>query len=404
MRRSWVVLGIGVAVTAMAAGCSRSTAESAEALQARADRLAHETLLLDAHVDLPYRLQHAPADLSVRTAEGHFDLVRAREGGLDAAFMSIYVPADLQGTGEERAAADGLIDLVEELVAANPDTLVIARSPREVRDAFDRGLIALPLGIENGAPIGSLDDLRHFRDRGVRYVTLTHSANNLICDSSFADEARWNGVSPYGREVVAEMNRLGMMIDVSHASDAAFDQVLELSRAPVIASHSSCRHLTPGFERNLDDARIRRLAEAGGVIQVTFGSAFLTAAANARATEAWQTVGEILDARGLAWDSAEAREIMAAYEAEHPPVVVTVSDLADHIDHVVQLVGIEHVGLGSDFDGIDDVPEGMEDVSAYPRLVAELLRRGYSDADVAAVCGGNLLRVWEAVERAAEPS
>ena len=233
----------------------------------------------------------------------------------------------------------------------------------------------------------------------IRYITLTHSDNNHICDSSYATERRWNGLSPFGVEVVAEMNRLGIMIDVSHVSDASFDQILEHTSAPVIASHSSCRAFTPGFERNLDDARIARLAENGGVIQINFGSAFLTAEANAASIAMWLEVGAWVREHDLDWSAPEAEAHRRAYLEQHPIPSTSVTDVADQIDHVVALVGIDHVGLGSDFDGVSNVPDGLSDVSQYPGLVAELLRRGYSEDDVRKVLGENILRVWEEVER-----
>jgi len=398
------VLGV---LLAAAGGCGGDAPAPAETdLDARATALARDALLVDTHVDVPYRLNgqgDAPDDLSQRTARGHFDAVRAREGGLDVPFMSIYVPAQYEGNGA-RAYADALVDLVESFETRWPATFAVARSVHDVPGIVASGRIALPMGMENGAAIeGDLANLRHFRDRGIRYVTLTHSKNNHICDSSYETERTWHGLSPFGHEVVAEMNRLGIMVDVSHVSDEAFDQVLDVSRAPVIASHSSCRAFTPGFERNLDDERIRRLAGSGGVIQINFGSAFLTAEANAWSIALWSDVGRWVEEHGVEWGSPEAEAYRGAYVADHPAPVVTLDVVADHIDHVVRLVGVDHVGIGSDFDGVDEVPRGLEDVSRYPALISELLRRGYSDEDVRKILGGNLMRVWTAVEAAAEP-
>lgn len=369
-----------------------------ESLAVRAQRLAQELLIVDTHIDVPYRLhgQDDPRDdVSRRTAGGHFDWERAREGGLDAAFMSIYVPAELQEAGGAKALADELIDLVEGLAAAAPERFEVARSTADVERIAAAGKVALPLGIENGAALeDDLANAAHFAARGVRYVTLTHSQNNLICDSSYAGERRWNGLSPYGALVVRELNRQGVMIDVSHVSDEAFDDVLETSAVPPIASHSSCRAFVPGFERNLDDERIARLGAAGGVLQINFGSAFLTAQANAAAFGGYQAVA----AAGVAPQSPEAEEIQRRWREEHPQVDTQVSDVADHIDHAVALAGVEHVGLGSDFDGVESVPVGLDDVSRYPALVEELLRRGYGEDDLRAILGGNLMRVWRAAE------
>ncbi|HVS17739.1 MAG TPA: dipeptidase, partial [Planctomycetota bacterium] len=387
-------------------GCHASAPESAPApaedLAVRAQRLAREFLIVDTHIDVPYRLHAQGAerdDVSRRTAGGHFDFERARAGGLDAAFMSIYIPAELQERGGGKALADELIDLVEGLAAAAPERFEVARSADDVERIAAAGKVALPLGIENGAALeDQLANVAHFARRGVRYVTLTHSADNLICDSSYADTRTWGGLSPFGREVVRELNRQGVMVDVSHVSDATFDDVLELSSVPPIASHSSCRAFVPGFERNLDDERIARLGAAGGVLQINFGSAFLTAEANAYLFGARGEVERLVREAGHEPGSDAARELARAWYREHPPVGTLVSDVADHIDHAVALAGVEHVGLGSDFDGVGSVPVGLDDVACYPALVEELLRRGYGEDELRAILGGNVLRVWRQAE------
>jgi membrane dipeptidase len=391
------------------AGCGQQPAPSTPTetdFQAEAARLAQEILIVDTHIDVPYRLNEEPDDVSVRTEDGHFDHVRATQGGLNAAFMSIYVPASLQEEGGARELADKLIDLVEAIEAQAPDKFAIARSVADVRASFDQGLFALPLGIENGAAIeDDLAALQHFYDRGVRYVTLTHSEANLMCDSSFDEERRWNGLSPFGREVVAEMNRLGIMVDISHVTDDTFFQVMEISEAPAIASHSCCRHFAPGFERNMTDEMITLLADNGGVIQIAFAPGFLTEAAQKQSAELWATVGRYIEQHEVSWDSNEVKQQIALYYEEHPKVETSVGDVVDHIEHVIDLVGIDYVGLGSDFDGIMSTPTGLEDVSSYPNIIEELLRRGYSEQDIRKICGENVLRVWAEVERiAAEKS
>jgi len=387
---------------AVLAGCGGERGQ-VETLEERAARLAGELLVVDSHIDLPYRLRDGLPDITARTPEGHFDLVRARAGGLDAPFMAIYVAADSQEKGTAKADAEALIDLVEKIAETWPEAFALAATPAEVRAAVTSGKLALPMGMENGAPLETLADVARFRARGIAYVTLTHSEDNQICDSSYAETRRWGGLSPYGREVVAEMNRVGIMVDVSHVTDAAFDQVIEVSRAPVIASHSCCRRFTPGFERNLDDARIRALAATGGVIQIAFGSAFLTEAAQKQSDAGWAAIEARLTELGVEWSSPQGRAEIDRYWAANPPVATGVADVADHIDHVVSLVGVEHVGLGSDFDGVTHLPAGLEDVSGYPNLIAELLRRGYSEEDVRKICGENLLRVWQRVLDAAGP-
>ncbi len=375
-------------------------------LRSKAERMAHDLIIVDTHVDVPYRLYEEMEDISVRTEKGDFDYPRARAGGLDVPFMSIYVPASYQKKGGAKDHADMLIDLVEGFEEKWPEKFAIARSTADVRNHFSRGLISLPMGMENGAPVeDDLANLRHFYDRGIRYITLTHSENNQICDSSFAKEKEWNGLSPFGRQVVAERNRLGIMIDVSHVTDDTVEQVMQITRSPVIASHSSCRKFTPGWARNISDEMITLVAGGAGVIQINFGSAFLTEEANKQSTEYWNKVEEFRKQHNLISGDEESKRFEKQYWEEHTRVYADVADVADHIDHVVQLVGIDHVGLGSDFDGVgDSLPTGLKDASEYPNLIHELLKRGYSDADIAKICGENLLRVWTEVEQVARES
>jgi membrane dipeptidase len=386
-------------------GCQQTQEQPAPETDFRAEaiRLAQETLIIDTHIDLPYRLQEKPDDVTVRTEDGHFDLVRAREGGLDTAFMSIYVPASLQETGGAKDLADELIDLVENIAAQAPESFAIARSPDDVRALFTEGIFALPMGIENGAAIeDDLSAVQHFYDRGVRYITLSHSEPNLICDSSYSADRPSGGLSPFGREVVSEMNRLGIMVDISHVTDDTFFQAIEISKAPMIASHSCCRHFTPGFERNMTDEMITLLAEKGGIIQIAYAPGFLSEAAQKQSTELWATMRQYMEENDVAMGSAEFNDRIALYYEQSPKVETSVSDVADHIEHVIELVGIDHVGIGSDFDGISSAPTGLEDASTYPNLIEELLRRGLSEQDIRKICGENLLRVWSEVEMTAK--
>ncbi len=379
----------------------------------RSRELARRIIIADGHIDVPYRLieKQGPdgqptEDISLRTEGGDFDLPRAVEGGLNVPFMSIYVPADLQQTpGAAKAHADALIDLVEGVVRKAPEKFALAHSVEEARRNFREGKISLAMGIENGAAIeDKLENVSHFHQRGVRYITLTHSQDNQISDASFNTGPRtWKGISPFGRQVVSEMNRLGIMVDVSHLSDDAIRQVLEVSKAPVIASHSSARHFTPGWERNISDELIGAVAGKGGVVMVNFGSFFLTQAANAHGSARRDAAMAFAAERGIT--DRQHPEVMAfleAYNREHPFPYATVEDVADHIDHVVKLVGIDHVGLGSDFDGVgDSLPVGLKDVSQYPNLFRVLLERGYSEADIEKLASGNVFRVWEQVEKVA---
>ena len=370
---------------------------------ARAERLAREILIVDTHIDLPERLKDKMEDVCAATPDGNFDYPRARAGGLKAAFMAIYIPASTAEGIKARQEADRLIDTVEAIASRCPDKLALARSADEVRRVVASGRIALPLGMENGSPVvDDLESLLYFRERGIRYVTLTHSENNGLADSSFASARKWNGLSPFGKKVVAELNRLGIMVDVSHLSDEATRQVLELSTVPVIASHSSCRHFTPGWERNLDDAEIRAIGAKGGVVQINFGSMFLRADAQRQSTESWNAIHRYLDEHEIRRGTDEARQVRERYQKEHPTTRGDVSDVVAHIDHAVKIAGMDHVGLGSDFEGVGDLPAGLEDVSGYPNLVLALVEKGYSDQDIRKICGENLLRVWSEVERAAE--
>jgi membrane dipeptidase len=360
-----------------------------------AQKLAQKFIIVDGHVDLPIRLKYNWEDVSDSTG-GDFDFPRAQKGGLNAPFMSIYVSAHYQETGGAKAAADSLIDIVERIGAENPDRFAIATSPSEIKKQFEKGLISLPMGMENGAPIGDdLSNIQYFYDQGVRYITLTHSKDNLIGDSSYdMSEDTHNGLSDFGEKVVREMNRIGMMVDVSHITDETFYDVMEITKAPVIASHSSCRHFTPGFERNMSDDLIKKLAENGGVIMINFGSTFIDSTSIASS----EAVKVEIEEKGLEPGSKQAR----AYFKEHFRYS-SVEIVANHIDHVVDLVGIDHVGLGSDFDGVGPtLPEGLKDVADYPNLIAELLRRGYSDSDIKKICSGNVSRVWNEVIETAE--
>jgi membrane dipeptidase len=369
----------------------------------RARQFARQAILVDTHIDAPYRLTTSAEDLRMRTRKGEFDYVRAQEGGLDVAFMSIYTPPDLEGTGRAGVTADRLITRVERLAASAPGKFRLVRSVADVRREAGRGRVLLALGMENGSPIeGKLGNLKRYYDRGVRYITLAHARNNHLADASYDTARRWGGLSPFGRTVVGEMNRLGIMVDISHLSDSAAMQAMRWSRAPVIASHSSCRVFTPGFERNISDDLIRAVAAKGGVVQVNFSSIFLDEAFRRQEEGEKRATDSVLARAGVRRGSPDGRRILRDYRRMYPFPYPPVARVADHIDHIVQIAGIDYVGFGSDFDGAGDTfPIGLKDVSQYPNLIAELLRRGYRDEELRKVCGENLLRVWSAVERCA---
>lgn len=391
-------------------GCGEEEASTETDFTEEAEKLAQAYPIVDGHVDLPYRLkvrnfrlEREYLGIPVETDAGDFDYVRSREGGLDAPFMSIYIPSDYQVKGGAKQLADSLIDMVSGIAAAHPDKFRVVTSPEEVIANHREGIVSLPMGMENGAPIGdSLENVAYFAERGIRYITLTHAKDNLICDSSYDSTRTWNGLSPFGREVVKEMNRTGIMVDISHVSDSTFYQVMELTQVPCIASHSSARYFTPGFERNMNDDMIRLMGEHGGVIMVNFGSAFLDGKVADQRDSIRNMLNEAMEEAGLTEEDSLAQPFIEEFGKQHPVLFADVTTVADHIDRIVELAGIEHVGFGSDFDGVgDSLPTGLKDVSAYPNLIRVLLERGYSPEDIEKICSGNIFRVWKAVAAAA---
>ena len=370
-----------------------------QTIDARAQQIAQRYMLIDTHIDVPYRLEGAWVDVTQATGDGDFDYPRAARGGLNLPFMSIYTPAEKEESEDSVQLAHRLIDSVEALAARAPDKFMLVRSVADAEAAMQTGRIGLAMGMENGSPInGDLANIGIFAERGIRYITLAHGLSNHISDSSYDDNHQWQGLSPFGREVVREMNRRGVMVDISHVSDAAFWQTLEVTQTPVIASHSSARHFTPEFERNMSDEMIVALAKNGGVIHINWGSSFLTAEANAWSTAYWETEEAWLEEHNFEDGGPEAKQFGKDYRQKHPYPYATLAQVVDHFDHVIRIAGIDHVGLGSDFDGVgDSLPVGLKDVSEYPNLVAEFLRRGYTEEDIAKILGGNLLRVWRQV-------
>ena len=369
-------------------------------IEEQAAQITHKYLLTDTHIDVPYRLHSGWVDVTVSAPDGQFDYPRAVKGGLDLPFMSIYTPAEMEQQGGSFELANQLIDSVEAMAARAPDKFMLVRSVADAKKAMASGRVGLAMGMENGTPIDhKIENVRFFADRGIRYITLTHGLSNQLSDSSYDENRAWGGLSPFGKEVVAEMNRVGIMVDISHVSDDAFWQTLEVTKVPVIASHSSARHFTPGFERNMTDEMIVALAKNGGVIQINWGSSFLTAKANAYSKEMHAAEKVWLKEHGFAEEGAEAEQYNKDYREKQPFPYAALAEVVDHFDHVITLVGVDHVGIGSDFDGVgDSLPIGLKDVSDYPNLVAEFLRRGYSEDDIAKILGGNLLRVWAEVE------
>lgn len=375
--------------------------------EAKAHELAQKFIITDGHVDLPFtlkvknfRLEKELLGIPIQTDKGDFDYVRAKEGGLDAPFMSIFIPASRQKTsGASKILADSLINMIEIIADVHPDKFMIAHTPDDCRKAFREGKIALPMGMENGSGLeDDLSNVKYFRERGISYVTLTHSKDNLICDSSYDTLNTYGGLSDYGKDVVREMNKQGIMVDISHVSDNAFYQAIELSEVPVIASHSSCRKYTPGFQRNMSDEMIKKLGEKRGVICINFGTTFLDGEIVKEQDRQRAELRKMVMDKGYTMESPEAKPIIDAYEKSHPKLYSDVKMVANHIDNAVKHAGIDHVGLGSDYDGVgDSLPVGLKDVSQYPNLIKELLDRGYSEEDIEKICYKNVFRLWQEV-------
>lgn len=350
--------------------------------------------VLDSHCDTPTQILRL-RNLALDNCHSHVDFPKLKRGGVDGAFFALYIPASL----DEEAAMDYAIrqyDSVLSTLDANSDKAALAVSSAQALRNKENGLFSVFLGLENGSPIGkSLDNVKLFYDKGIRYITLCHSKDNGICDSCASQVKRWGGLSPFGVEMVKEMNRLGMLIDVSHVSDSSFYDVLKYSSKPVVATHSCCRALAD-HPRNMTDDMIRALADAGGVIQINFYPLFLDAGfSRILASSGISERGERIEAEFIA-DPSDSSKRAAWYSVQDELQALSRPSfklIADHIDHVVSLVGIDHVGIGSDFDGIEITPSGMEDVSKMPVLFEELSSRGYSEAELEKIASGNFFRI-----------
>jgi membrane dipeptidase len=408
------VFGQLLVVALMLVACAekkQDNEKSDDQLRSLADSLAHNFIITDGHIDLPDRLQgsHFTKDsieVIISTKRGDFDYQRAVRGGLDAPFMSIYIPSKYQLQADYgKILADSLIDIVRLITQQLPEKFALASTPSEVEANARQGKISLPMGMENGAPIGTdLRNVKYFYDRGIRYITLTHSKNNQICDSS-GDSAKWNGLSPFGKKVVQEMNRVGIMVDISHVDDSTFYQVMKLSKAPCIASHSSCRYLAPSVRRDMTDDMIKKMGENGGVIQVNYFTAFIDSTVANYNSKKNKIVKTLLTEKKLKKDDPQAKLVEEQYKKDHPAPEVSIEVVANHIDHIKQLIGIDHVAIGSDFDGVSgELPNGLKDVSTYPNLIYTLLKRGYSESDIEKICYKNVWRVWNKVEDVAKES
>ena len=396
MRR--VLCGIALAIPVVA-----FTQVPADSVSPRAKQLHDRAIVVDSHGDTTQRLIFDESfDIGKRNPNGNIDIPRMREGGLDALFFSIWVPSEVTGPTAVKRALDQ-IDAVREAVRTHPHDLMLATTAADVRKAAADHKIAVLMGMEGGHMID--DDLRLLRvyaALGVRYLTLTHYKNNNWADSS-TDEPAHNGLTAFGKDVVREMNRLGVMVDISHVADKTFFDAIETTKAPMIASHSSSRVIA-NHARNMTDDMMRALARNGGVVMINYHAAFLSEEFRvASETKTGNRFGAI-DAVSKRCGGNEACATMEGERIDHEAMIngdlpkVTWDKIIEHIDHAVKTAGVDHVGLGSDFDGAT-MPLGMEDASKLPKITDGLLKKGYSEADIEKILGGNMLRVMEAVEK-----
>jgi membrane dipeptidase len=398
-RGALIVYGIGCCLIA---GAVLSRVVRADDISERAHKLHFSSIVLDTHDDTTQRFFTKDYDIGKRNAGGHVDIPRMREGGMNAIFFSIWIDGRVTGPPAVEKALDQ-IDAVRENVGKYSNDLMLARTAADVRRAHDQGKIAALMGVEGGHMIGNdIRMVRIFADLGVRYMTLSHFYNDEWADSS-TDKPAHNGLTDFGKDIVREMNRQGMLVDISHVSDKTFYDALEVSKAPLIASHSSCRALC-NHVRDMSDDMIKALAAKGGVIQINYEKSFIDQPyKDAYDKETGGVVRHLSElTKNCNNDEACIASEMAKLEqkliAEGKLPHVSWERIVDHIDHAVKLVGAEHVGLGSDFDGAD-MPDGMEDCSQLPKITEALLRKGYSDSDIRNILGENTLRILEQAER-----
>jgi len=371
-------------------------------VSARAKRLHDRAIVVDTHDDTPQRLLFDKTfNIGMRNKDGHVDIPRMREGGLDALFFSIWVPSQITGPPAVKRALD-LIDSVREAVRTHPNDLMLANTAADIRRAAAEHKIAALMGMEGGHIIDDdLAVLRVYAALGVRYLTLTHFLNNNWADSS-TDKPAHNGLTAFGKDVVRELNRIGVIVDVSHVSDKTFYDLLEVTKAPVIASHSSSRAIS-NHPRNMTDDMMRALAKNGGVVMINYAAAFLSEEFRVASEKKSGNIVAAMAAMSKKCGGNEACTIMENERIEHEAMMkgelpkAMWDKIVEHIDHAVKVAGVDHVGLGSDFDGAT-MPIGMEDVSKLPKITDALLKKGYSEPDIEKILGGNILRVMEQVE------
>jgi membrane dipeptidase len=373
-------------------------------LYQKAVELSKEILIVDTHIDLPDWIFKDEFNITQISFEDQFDFIRSKQGGLNLAFLAIFTSPKTAEEGRSKQRADTLINIVRRTLSKWTDNFKLINSVDEI-DISNNDVVHISLGMENGSPIeNNTKNLSHYFNEGIRYITLTHYKNNLICDSANDSVRTWNGLSNFGKEVIKEMNRLGIMIDVSHISDSAFYNIIKITKAPLIASHSACRYFTPGFERNISDEMIIELAKTGGVIQIPFADFFLREDANKKFNQNEIEINKYLNENRIMDGSEIAAQFENQYWEENPLPKSSVVDVANHIDYIVKLVGVDYVGVGSDFNGVrrNFLTQKLEDCSKYPYLIYELLVRNYSTEEIKKIMGGNILRVWKQVEEIAK--
>jgi membrane dipeptidase len=398
VERLRTILTAGLVV---AAGAFLAAAVTADDISARAKRLHFSSIVVDTHDDTTQRFLDGKFDIGARNATGSIDIPRMKEGGLGAIFFSIWIPSKVTGP-EAVNRAMTQIDAVREQVRNHPKDLLLATTAEEIREARKQGKIAALMGVEGGHMINSnLGVLRSYAALGVRYMTLTHSGNDEWADSS-TDKPAHNGLTDFGKDVVREMNRLGVIVDISHVSDKTFYDVLETSKAPPFASHSSCRAICDA-PRNMTDQMMKDLAAKGGVVQINYHVGFLNQEYRRQATpeiakELSAEVSKVCAGDDEGCQMIEGERITREFVAQGKLPKVDYTSIIGHIDHAVKVAGINHVGLGSDFDGAN-MPFGMEDATKLPKITEALLQKGYSEGDVRKILGENTLRVMTEVER-----
>ena len=366
----------------------------------KAIKYAQDFIIVDGHIDLPFRLNkegflfNKNIDLNYET-NGNFDIPKAKRGGLNCPFMAIYIPSEKK-ENEAYQFANSLIDLMENVINFNKD-FNFAYSPTDVLENFKNGRISLPMGMENGSALGNeIKNLDYFFKKGIRYITLTHAKNNQICDSSYENEKKWGGLSDFGKILIKKMNKIGMMVDVSHVSDDTFYDIVKISCKPIIASHSSPRALTPNFERNLSDDMIELIAKTNGVILINFGSSFVNSRSNKIFTEINNKVEKWRVEKEFKNDDKETEKFKNILINKLKPFA-DIEDVLDAIDHINNLVGDDYIGFGSDYDGLgNSLPQNLKDVSTYVNLIEGLIRRGYSEKSIEKICYKNFFRAWNA--------